>query len=669
MSRTRIVTLTLALALCTPACRNLDGLRPPLPAGRQNALPPTPVEPAPAQDPISSILRYEAARSDGQGFLQFQLARGDEAARVRAATALGRMPFPEQGASVSRALESGLDDIRPRVRAATAFALGLRADPATAAALAERLAGAEPEVEVRARLVEAASRIDAPSLWSAVIGALSDEHAAVREEAALGIARWKTDTQDAPAADAALLATAGPGTAAGKDPELRWRVLFALARRKCAAARGVFVEALADRDPRARTYAAQGLAAIPLDDAALAAITGALGDHDARVVCELLRALGEHPLPAALEPLLRLAGHPSAHVRRCLFEALGHFRDYRTAQEREQAVAALEQARNDPSVNVRAAAIVAGAKLLGDAAAAGLEQRRADKDPNLRLAAAAGFAELSDALAVPALVALSRDPDLRVAGAAIEGLAKHLGDASRARLHEVLEGGDNGLALAAVESLRNAPLESDLDSMEACWKRASGDISSELKAGLSRNAAKISGERAAKFAALKEAPRRRTHVGELEHYDANPRVEVATTRGTMVFELFPEETPLHVHNFLELARRGYYEGTLFHRVVPDFVIQGGDYRGDGNGGKTWDGDLLPGEFTPRKFVRGSLGMPRNEDPDSGGSQIFVTHRETPHLDGRYTLFGQLLSGEDVLDAIEVGDRILSVRVQPGRGSR
>jgi cyclophilin family peptidyl-prolyl cis-trans isomerase len=123
-----------------------------------------------------------------------------------------------------------------------------------------------------------------------------------------------------------------------------------------------------------------------------------------------------------------------------------------------------------------------------------------------------------------------------------------------------------------------------------------------------------------------------------------------------------DETPVHVFNFLELARRGFYDGTTFHRIVPDFVIQGGDPRGDGNGGKTWSGESLRGEFTPRKFLRGSLGMPRNDDPDSGGSQIFVTHRETPHLDGRYTLFGELREGFDVLDKIELGDVIRSVRI-------
>ena len=142
----------------------------------------------------------------------------------------------------------------------------------------------------------------------------------------------------------------------------------------------------------------------------------------------------------------------------------------------------------------------------------------------------------------------------------------------------------------------------------------------------------------------------------------NPMVEVSTSRGSMTFELFPTETPIHVYNFLELVEQGAYEGLTFHRVVPDFVVQGGDYRGDGNGARPWEGEALRAEFTPRKYTRGSLGMPRNEDPDSGGSQFFVTHVPTPHLDGRYTVFGELRTGGNVLDQLEVGDRIQGIRV-------
>ena len=141
-----------------------------------------------------------------------------------------------------------------------------------------------------------------------------------------------------------------------------------------------------------------------------------------------------------------------------------------------------------------------------------------------------------------------------------------------------------------------------------------------------------------------------------------PIVEISTNRGVIVFELFPADAPLHVYNFLPLGRDNHYDNLGFHRVVPDFVVQGGDYRGDGNGARPWRGSSLPHEFGPRKYTTGSLGMPRNEDVDSGGSQFFITHRPTPHLDGRYTIFGELRAGGAVLDRIEMGDRILGVRI-------
>src|SRR5258708_3283657 len=108
---------------------------------------------------------------------------------------------------------------------------------------------------------EPARRMEEPRMWRAVIDALSDKRLPVREEAVLGIARWKPGAPDAAAADAALLSLAGPLAEGGREPELRWRVLFALARRKCVAARGTFKEALADPDPRPRIYALPALAA------------------------------------------------------------------------------------------------------------------------------------------------------------------------------------------------------------------------------------------------------------------------------------------------------------------------------------------------------------------------------------------------------------------------
>ena len=105
-----------------------------------------------------------------------------------------------------------------------------------------------------------------------------------------------------------------------------------------------------------------------------------------------------------------------------------------------------------------------------------------------------------------------------------------------------------------------------------------------------------------------------------------------------------------------LARAKTYDGLFFHRVVPDFVVQGGDPHGDGNGGPGWS---LPDEHTPLRFLRGTLGI-ATSGPDTGGSQLFVCHSPQPHLDGRYTIAGELESGEAVLDALQVGDEIRTV---------
>ncbi len=143
----------------------------------------------------------------------------------------------------------------------------------------------------------------------------------------------------------------------------------------------------------------------------------------------------------------------------------------------------------------------------------------------------------------------------------------------------------------------------------------------------------------------------------------NPRVSIETTRGTLMLELYPKAAPTHVHSFLTQAANGHYNGLTWHRVVSDFVVQGGCYRGDGNGSGTWRDaeDSLGQEFNALRYATGSLGMPRNQNPDSGGNQIFITHRPTPHLDSRYTLFGQVIRGWDVLQEIEEGDRILEIR--------
>ncbi|HKB15083.1 MAG TPA: peptidylprolyl isomerase, partial [Planctomycetota bacterium] len=147
----------------------------------------------------------------------------------------------------------------------------------------------------------------------------------------------------------------------------------------------------------------------------------------------------------------------------------------------------------------------------------------------------------------------------------------------------------------------------------------------------------------------------------------SPRVRIRTSRGEFEATLFAEDAPVHVENFLRIARAGRYAGTPFHRVEPNFVVQGGDHLGDGTGARAAEGGTIRDEINRRRFLVGTIGMPKSDVPDSGGSQIFITLVPTPHLDGRYTAFGQVDSGMEVVSAIEVGDRIEQVVVlDPGR---
>jgi cyclophilin family peptidyl-prolyl cis-trans isomerase len=140
------------------------------------------------------------------------------------------------------------------------------------------------------------------------------------------------------------------------------------------------------------------------------------------------------------------------------------------------------------------------------------------------------------------------------------------------------------------------------------------------------------------------------------------RATVKTEKGSFTIRLLPDDAPLTVDNFVQLAKRGYFNGITFHRVVPNFVVQGGDPRGDGNGGP---GYQIRCEINEASYDRGAVGMALS-GKDTGGSQWFVTHSPQPHLDGGYTVFGQVIDGMPVVDRLARGDKILSVSITEGR---
>ena len=149
---------------------------------------------------------------------------------------------------------------------------------------------------------------------------------------------------------------------------------------------------------------------------------------------------------------------------------------------------------------------------------------------------------------------------------------------------------------------------------------------------------------------------RSAHVQAQRASGKDPRAIIDTKFGSIEIRFLPDKAPKHVENFIKLAKSGFYDKTIFHRVIPGFMIQGGDPNTKDEKDKSKYGMGGPGynvkaEFNDRPHVRGTVSMARSQDPDSAGSQFFIVVKETPHLNGKYTVFGEVVKGMEVADKI------------------
>ncbi|MDO8726499.1 MAG: peptidylprolyl isomerase [Candidatus Methanoperedens sp.] len=135
---------------------------------------------------------------------------------------------------------------------------------------------------------------------------------------------------------------------------------------------------------------------------------------------------------------------------------------------------------------------------------------------------------------------------------------------------------------------------------------------------------------------------------------------IVTDKGTIKFELYEKDAPITTKNFIELAQKGFYDGLTFHRVEPGFVIQGGDPKGDGTGGS---GKTIPLEIAQTlTHKKGAVAMARSNDPNSASSQFYIVLEDSKFLDGKYAIFGQVIEGQDVVEKIAKGDKMLKVTI-------
>lgn len=649
------------------------------------------------------IAELEEQRATDGGRLMKLAESGSLVVRIRAATALGRMPFPEYGDDVTAALCRLLAD--PGVNRTAAHALGMRGDPSAIGVLGTYLNDADPLF--RASVVAAASRFDDAHLHRSVMIALRDADLNVRIEAALGTALWNTSEPRAAEIDRALVDTLRPyrvvfghTNRTAVEAELVWRTLYALGRRKSSLGTGPFLQYGDSEIPMERLFALRGLGSLPVNQAAIDVATRALlGDtkaSDWRVAHAACASLSSFSDARCMQGLAAAAGHESFHVRAQAMAGLGQLNDKQSAR---RAISLIKQGLADVSSTVRAAALLASVNLVDEGSSLLLIERELENENfGIRLGALEALGQIESEERVKRLRQLADNPNRQLANRAVELLGGLNLAEQRPFLHKRLSHADTGMRLAALEALAAHPDPSDVPFLIAAFESTADDISGEFDYRVLEclgNLHATDGARECVQGALVNArpflrltaKRVLTAAFDMElsathtpprpepgplplagvdypRWSHNPLVEVNTSKGSMIFQLFPEEAPLHVFSFLELAQAGTYEGLNFHRVVSNFVAQGGDYRGDGNGGKDWRGGSLRHEISPRKYTTGSLGMPRNLNLESGGGQLFITHLPTPHLDGRYTIFGELIRGGDVLDALELGDRILSVELIP-----
>ncbi len=216
----------------------------------------------------------------------------------------------------------------------------------------------------------------------------------------------------------------------------------------------------------------------------------------------------------------------------------------------------------------------------------------------------------------------------------------------------------NDAALSILDSLAkqksaaaNEAIKSALDSSDSAVRRRAANLLKENGAG----------DFTARIGRVQTENTSADYARAILRIGKSVRATVSTSKGAFTVELLPDDAPLNVDNFVQLARRRYFNGLTFQRVVPNFVVQGGDPRGDGNGGP---GYAIRCEINEVQYERGAVGMALS-GKDTGGSQWFVTHSRQPHLDGGYTVFGRVVDGMDVVDRIVRGDLIKSIVIKEG----
>ncbi|MBX5481975.1 MAG: peptidylprolyl isomerase [Myxococcaceae bacterium] len=688
-----LVVLAIPFAACQPK-------RKPVPTAAQQK-----AETAPPSE-LQQIQALEDRRALSNGLIvQWSRSHPDPLIRARALLALARVQKP----STAQAIAEALSDPAPLPRYEAAFAAGemgtwVPVPEATRKMLVQSLLAAEAneaELPVKLTQLEALGKLGTPAAVERLADRLlgTEPQVAARAALSLGVAAK---------AGAQLPGRVITGTAPMLKPEAspgeRFGAAYALAMSRLPAARPALLLCARDPEAEVRLLCARGLGDIGSDTDAVT-LRRLLDDPDYRVVVEATRALaklagrcrsgacpalgalsdlsfridrlergdvagGAQPLLALAQQGLPMSGRPLlASLRGRVIAGAGKVQgrlkaDFANIDCRLAATMDKQQGKLEDvllcggGLIPEARRLILGLNELATAPAKDPERRVLDVAPYLRhgdngvkAAALNVLGELKAKSAADRIRPLIDSSDLILATAAASAAGK-IGDTQAIPQIRALV-----MKTAKLPELAG-PIAEALANLNA------KDAEVELRAMLQ---SPYTNQRLAAAQALTKLTGTKVEVPEVEagegpfkvpYVPKNAKLVIKTEKGEIEVKLY-EDAPMTAGNIYRLAQRGFFRNLTFHRVVPDFVVQGGDPRGDGEGGP---GYTIRDEINHHPYAAGVVGMALS-GPDTGGSQFFITTSPQPHLDGRYTAFGEVVAGREIVHQLLEGDKILDVRAQ------
>jgi cyclophilin family peptidyl-prolyl cis-trans isomerase/HEAT repeat protein len=664
------------------------------------------VGPTAAQDPaltdaLAFLLQAEDQRHFDEALLSAAARHPERVVRRHAAMAMGRIGDP----GAIPFLVELLADPDTGIAAEAAFALGLIGSAEAVAPLREVVQRAHPDgliggVPVDAEAAAALARIGGPDAAEAITEVLTRGVNGVRTgRFSLSAHRvvwevWRLGAR----APVELVAE----YARTSVREVQIGALYSLARLRAPEAADLLLEATDHGEAEIRMIAVRALTAAYADSTGLdrgglaSRVRRLVGDDDAQVRITALRSLGTFRDSTLVEPVLDRLSDRDPNVR---LQALATLADLGGSVAATRLRETAEGSRS--SWAVRRQALIGYARMAGVRALDAVAQWLTTDDWTWRAAGAEALGYIPADTVVPWLLWITEDVDGRVAATAMQSLTAVAPTHAAARARMLMAHRDPVVRAVSAERMAATPDTADIALLTTAWMAAGRDSILDVRLNILSALGRIA---ALDFAAralvedvflarnptvssyvLRAAARERfpeaarlwgppypAETGyaiddyrdivrrillPAESGSRLPGLVVDSDRGRFEFELFAQDAPLTVHRFLEYVDARLFDNGRFHRVVPNFVIQGGDPRGDGWGGP---GQILRDENSRRRYERGMVGLALS-GRDTGGSQFFVTHSRQPHLDGTYPLFGRVTSDMRVVDGITLGDRIRQVR--------